>query len=213
MLQFVLAPLFVAMVTGEGCCPPDAWEGVAGLMVGSVKDKNPHLTKGVLMLHLNTTSGMIAIEEELLVDGLKMKLKVIQDYNKKTEYVIKYGKCTKTALKSSIPRCLPANATLVENTFLGAGFENVAVKIYRFSVRGLEVYFTVTAYDCIPVVAIASGYIPDKKVSVLEVLEYSGITVGVKDPSVFDIPAICQPVESSSEFFPVMSHWSRSVFN
>ncbi|KAK3603356.1 hypothetical protein CHS0354_025962 [Potamilus streckersoni] len=45
MLHIVLAALFVAMVMGEGCCPPDAWEGVVGLMIGSVHSKNLHLTK------------------------------------------------------------------------------------------------------------------------------------------------------------------------
>ncbi|KAK3603357.1 hypothetical protein CHS0354_025963 [Potamilus streckersoni] len=211
MSHIALAPLLVAMVMGEGCCPPDAWEGVVGLMIGSVKGKNPHLTKGVQMWHQNVTLGMIAIEEELLVDGLKMKLKVIQDYNKKNEYFIKDGKCTKMTLVPSIPRCLPENATLVENTYFGAGSENVAVKIYRFNTRGLETYFTVTANDCIPVMEIASGTLPNAQV--MKVSEYTGISLGVKDPSVLNIPAICQSVEDSAGYVPIMSRWRRSDFH
>ncbi|KAK3603358.1 hypothetical protein CHS0354_025964 [Potamilus streckersoni] len=213
MLHIVLAALFVAMVMGEGCCPPDAWEGEVDLTVGYSEDKNQHLTKGVLTLHVNNSLGMIAIEEELLVDGSKIKLKVIQDYNKKTEYTLIGGKCIKKPLESSIPRCLPENSTLVNRTYIGAGSENVAVKVYRFNVGDIETDFTVTACDCIPVVAILSGTLADEQVSVLEVLVYSGITVGVEDPSVFNIPAICKKAEMSTGYFSIMSRWRRSVFN
>ncbi|KAL3883194.1 hypothetical protein ACJMK2_029510 [Sinanodonta woodiana] len=189
MLHILLAPLLVTMVMGEGCCPPDAWEGVA-FMVASVQNKATHLTKGVLMSHTNFTLGMIVIEGEVHVDGLSKKVIEIKDYNKKIKYDINDGRCIKKTLQSKIPRCLPENTTLVENTYIGTGTEKVAVKMYRSDVGGLETNFTVTANECIPIVVIVSSIIPNSEV--MRVYEYSGITVGVKDPSVFDIPAICQ---------------------
>ncbi|KAL3882895.1 hypothetical protein ACJMK2_029197 [Sinanodonta woodiana] len=193
MLHIVLAPLLVTMVMGEGCCFPDAWEGVAFMMVGSVKNKTPHLTKGVVMFHMNYTLGMIVIQGEFLVDGLNKKVNILKDYNKKIKYHISDGKCTKNTLETRIPRCLPENTTLVENTYLGSGTEKVAVKMYSSNVGGLEMNFTVTANGCFPIVAILSGIIPNSQVPVMKVYEHSGSTVGIKDPSVFDIPAICQP--------------------
>ncbi|KAK3612475.1 hypothetical protein CHS0354_032091 [Potamilus streckersoni] len=142
---------------GEGCCPYDAWEGFEGLLSGTEQGGKSHLTQGSFSLHLNNTKKMVASEVELVVDGFLIRLKSIQDYNTRTEYDIMNGKCTKKPLEQWKPKCVPDDAQVVQNTYFGAGSEKVAVKTYLYTDNGLQVYSTVTASGCIPIVAALSG--------------------------------------------------------
>ncbi|KAL3876393.1 hypothetical protein ACJMK2_034243 [Sinanodonta woodiana] len=212
MLRIVLALVSLATVMGEGCCPPDVWEGLEGLLAGSVQAGKPHLTKGGLMLHLNNTGKIIAIEEDLFVDDHEIKLKIIQDYNRGTEYMIMDGKCTKKTLEPWKPKCIPDDAQVVQNTYFGAGSAMLAVKTYSFMEKGLQVYATATVSGCIPIVEVMSGTTAEG-VSTVDVVEFSGITLGIKDPSVFNIPSICNSESVPFMHIPSTSRLRRSVFH
>ncbi|KAL3862069.1 hypothetical protein ACJMK2_008064 [Sinanodonta woodiana] len=211
MLRLLLAFVLVGMAMGEGCCPPIAWEGFIGTMVGSVEDAVPHLTMSFLKYHTNITLGMIEMEGNIIIDrGQTQQIRIIIDNNKMTQYFIMNGKCARRTLARKVLNCVPENATLVLNTYLGAGPETLTVKVYRFLVEDIEVYSTVTSSGCIPVEHVLTGIHPDTKVALLEVAQVSGVTVGVKNPSVFDIPSICQSANISSDYAHFMSQWISS---
>ncbi|KAL3876400.1 hypothetical protein ACJMK2_034249 [Sinanodonta woodiana] len=192
MMRIVLAHVLVTMVMGEGCCPYDAWEGTLGLVTGTEQGGQSHLTLGALNLHVNSAKKIIVSEGEMDVDGYGFQLKAIQDYMKGTEYDIVNGKCTTKSIGPWKSRCIPDDAQIVQNTYIGAGSEKVAVKTYLYMEDGLQVYSTVTARDCVPIMSVQSG-VTSKGVSTVTASEFSGITKGVKDPSIFNIPAICNP--------------------
>lgn len=210
MLRIVLAFVLVTIVMGEGCCPYDAWEGTFGLVTGTVQGGESHLTLGALYLHVDSAKKVIVSEGGLTVDGYGFQLKAIQDYEKGTEYDIVNGNCTTKRLGPWKSKCIPDNAVVVQDTYLGAGFEKVAVKTYLYTENGLQVYSTVTANGCIPIASVQSGTTLEG-VPTVTAAEFSGITRGVKDPSVFNIPAICN-LENPFERFLNSHHWRRSVF-
>ncbi|KAL3876401.1 hypothetical protein ACJMK2_034250 [Sinanodonta woodiana] len=210
MMRIVLALVLVTMVMGEGCCPYDAWEGTFGLVTGTVQDGNSHLTQSALNLHVNSAKKIIVSEGGMQVDGYGFQLKAIQDYDKGTEYDIIDNKCTTKSLGPWKSRCIPDDAQVVQNTYVGAGSEKVAVKTYLYMEDGLQVYSTVTARDCVPIMSVQSG-VTSKGVSTVTVSEFSGITQGVKDPSVFNIPAICH--ENAFQRYLSSIRWRRSVVN
>ncbi|KAL3876402.1 hypothetical protein ACJMK2_034251 [Sinanodonta woodiana] len=212
MLRIVLAVVLVVTIKGEGCCPYDAWEGFEGLLTGTVQGGQSHLTQGAFTLHLNNTKRMVASEVDLVVDGVVIRLKSIQDYNTGTEYDIMDGKCTKKPIGQWKPQCIPDDAKVVQNTYIGAGSEKVAVKTYLYTDNGLQVYATVTASGCIPVMAAISGTTA-QGVPTVSVVEFSGITSGIKDPSVFSIPAICNSLDIPHQHIPIFKGLRRSFFH
>ncbi|KAL3862071.1 hypothetical protein ACJMK2_008066 [Sinanodonta woodiana] len=212
MLRLLLAFVLVVMAMGKGCCPPKAWEGFVGTMSGFMKDGKPHSSKGLLMYHTNDTLGMVDSEGDIIIDRLlTLKIRIIKDNNKMIGYNIMNGKCTKKTLVRKELDCIPENATLVRSTYLGAGPETLAVKVYRFMDGDTEVYSTVTSSGCIPLDHVLTGIHPDTKAEFIGVEQVSGITVGVKDPSVFDIPSICPSSGVSSDYVTTMSLWMSSV--
>ncbi|KAL3862070.1 hypothetical protein ACJMK2_008065 [Sinanodonta woodiana] len=212
MLRLLLAFVLVGMVMGEGCCPPNAWEGFVGTMVGFNENGVPHLTKGFFVYHQNSTLGMVAMEGDMLFDGWYTKIKIIKDNIKNIQYVIINGTCTKQTLVLKAPNCIPENATRLLNTYLGAGPENLVVKVYRFMQEDTEVYSTVTSSGCIPVDYVITGTHPVTKAVFMEVVQITFITVGVKDPTVFVIPSVCDSADTSSDYVPIMNRLMPSGF-
>ncbi|KAK3612477.1 hypothetical protein CHS0354_032093 [Potamilus streckersoni] len=211
MLRIVLALVLVSMVMGEGCCPYDVWEGTLGLVTGTEEGGEAHLTLGSLNLHVNSARKVIVSEVGLEVDQEPFQLKAIQDYNEGTEFKIADGYCTKKQKQFPTWKsyCIPDDAEVVQNTYIGAGSEKVAVKTYSYKENGLQVYSTVTARGCIPIVSVKSGRTLEG-VPTVTVEEFSGITQGVDDPSVFDIPSICRH-ENPFERFLNLHRWRLSV--
>ncbi|KAL3876397.1 hypothetical protein ACJMK2_034246 [Sinanodonta woodiana] len=192
MLLYMLVLGLVTLEYGEPCCVPDAMEGVAEMVFSTTMHGMLRLVKGRAMVHLNLTLGMMEIEAEISVNGHETNITVIYDYNQEIQYTIINGSCTKFVLNATIPKCIPENATLVEETFLGAGSEQVPVKTYTFMIANDDVYFTVTSSGCVPILMDLSLHLATKQAVGIEVVKFSGITMGVKDPSIFDIPSICQ---------------------
>ncbi|KAL3862072.1 hypothetical protein ACJMK2_008067 [Sinanodonta woodiana] len=213
MLRLLLAFVLVVMVMGEGCCPPNAWEGFLGTMAGFIKYGVPHSTKSFLTYHTNSTLGMIYMEGDVIIDRWPtQKIRIFFDNNKNIEYLIMNNRCSKRTLARKQRNCIPENATRVLKTYLGAGPETLAVIVYRFMDRDTEVYSTVTSDSCIPVNTVATGTNPAFKDEYMEVEQLSGITVGVKDPSVFDIPSMCHSADVSIDYVPTISRWMPSGF-
>ncbi|KAK3591059.1 hypothetical protein CHS0354_026073 [Potamilus streckersoni] len=216
MLRLLLALVLIVKVLGKGCCPPDTWEGFVGTMAGSVKDGVPHLTKGFLRYHLNSTLGMVEVEGDVIVDGWHTKIKIIKDFNKNIEYVIVNGNCFQLTLGPQVPNCIPDNADLLLNTYFGSGSETMGVKVYRYMVEDIEVYSTVTSSGCIPVDDVATGTLSHTKAEFIEVVQISNFTVGVEDRSVFNIPSICDSPafqNISSGHVPVLNKWMLYDFH
>ncbi|KAL3876396.1 hypothetical protein ACJMK2_034245 [Sinanodonta woodiana] len=199
MLFYMLVFGLVKMVSGETCCVPNAMEGVAGMVVSTIVDGMPYLVKARAMVHLNFTLGMMEIEAEMSVNGQESNITIINDYINKIQYAIMNGSCTKFALKGRMPQCIPENATLVEETFVGAGTEKVAVKTYTFMIANIEIFFTVTSSGCVPIIMEISPPMAPKRIPGvgMEVLNFSGITLG----------------NISTGHLPVLSRLGRYVFS
>jgi hypothetical protein len=80
----------------------------------------------------------------------------------------------------------------VLSTFFGAGNNKIMIDVYSYTKDGKETEFTLTKEACIPVTAYQKT-----DDSVLD-LNYFGITPGIRNMTIFDVPKPCMhPVQVS----------------
>ncbi|KAL3876391.1 hypothetical protein ACJMK2_034241 [Sinanodonta woodiana] len=209
-MSVILFLAFVAIAAGEGCCPPDQWEAGQDIMVGMVTAGATHLSKGLNRVHIDATQKIIAAEESLVVDGAPVQLKVIQDFVKGIQYLIQNSVCQKTTIGPWVSRCVPDNATLVHSVSIGSGKNTLAVKTYNVKQGDLDIYVTVTADGCIPVSQNQAG--SSSGVNQMIVVGFYDVTQGIKDRSVFDVPAECNGVAIQERIHPT-TKLASSVFH
>ncbi|VDI34986.1 Hypothetical predicted protein [Mytilus galloprovincialis] len=105
-------------------------------------------------------------------------------------YVVQNNKCTKSAVPIKLRRaCVPEMFKIVETTHFGAGSEMLPVHKYQSSYGNSTSSFTVTAQNCyyISYEAYDSQRPAERPRGVV-----FGITLGIKNPSVFSVPALCK---------------------
>lgn len=78
-----------------------------------------------------------------------------------------------------------ADAKKVLSSFFGAGNNKMNIEIYNYMDIGKETSLTVTKGSCIPLMTYTKGqnYVLDKN--------YFGITLGIRNMTVFDVPKAC----------------------
>ena len=77
------------------------------------------------------------------------------------------------------------DAKKVMSSFFGAGNDKMMIEIYNYINMGKETYLTVTKGSCIPLMTYQKG-----QNSVLDI-NYFGITLGIMNMTVFDVPKAC----------------------
>lgn len=82
----------------------------------------------------------------------------------------------------------PADAKLLKSTFIGFDDKKIDVDMYMFTFQGATVTMSVTKDTCVPV----SEHVTYP--NVLVDVGYMGMTSGIKNTTVFDIPKPCQQV-------------------
>ncbi|XP_071169785.1 uncharacterized protein [Mytilus edulis] len=106
------------------------------------------------------------------------------------QYVIKGGACFTMNVSSSEPSCIPKNAEVVTESFIGSGKTALKATMYHFTRDNLDVHLTMADDGCIPVMVDGNG-ITETGEDMKMAAEYMGIVVAPMNVSIFDIPSIC----------------------
>ncbi|KAL3876403.1 hypothetical protein ACJMK2_034252 [Sinanodonta woodiana] len=191
-------PVFAALVlivvasAQKHCCSPKQWEGDVHIALGSY-DGVPHRTLGNMRFFYDADAKMMAFKEAVDVDDNRIALTIYTDYNSGLRYTMnERGNCNVSRSEPFISNCIPDNATVVSNIHFGLpSVASMNVISYNFMLNGMEVYLTVTSDTCVPVteVILANFKAPGERF--MEVLNFVNISPGIRDRSVFSVPASC----------------------
>ncbi|KAL5017937.1 hypothetical protein ScPMuIL_003659 [Solemya velum] len=178
-------------VASAGCCIPKQWEGVEGMLMGTVHWIKPRLTRGMLKVHWDATNQKLATNSSYDMDGKRFSLTTLEDYSQGMQYIVMDDKCKKLKLNRTFPEgCIPDSAKELGTYHLGAGSNTLDATSYYMKRGELETMISVTKEGCIPLGEDTFGRF--KRRSVLQTVSFANISPGIQDPSVFDVPAACQ---------------------
>ena len=141
----------------------------------------------------------VAVNEEITTGSTNSKVTVIEDLKAKQMYVI--TKSTKSCIKLPLPNSpmFPSTKPCTNNfTFLGSqklGMTDEALDVNVYQVKstspyGLMLELYLTKNKCLPVFESFMAAYPGA--SQVQGQVYSDVTLGIKDPSVFDLPEYCK---------------------
>ncbi|XP_063396847.1 uncharacterized protein LOC134681243 [Mytilus trossulus] len=178
---FVLVPLVLS------CCIPSQWEGLQGLAMGQIKDGKPSSIEALLNISFDATAKKIFVAGSITVDDKSYDEQVLQDFSTGKQYVVVSGQCIATAITEPFPQtCTSPSAKKLATTFVGAGQNKLIVELYNDDMDGKKTDITVLQGSCIPV----SAY--QKSGQTVTFINYLGITAGISNATIFDIPKPCK---------------------
>jgi len=90
-----------------------------------------------------------------------------------------------------------ADANMVLSTYYGVGNNRVDIDMYTYMDGGMQATMSVTKDGCVPM-----GYHIKTNTGILDI-GFMGLTIGIKDMSVFDIPKGCQNAATVHPYSPV----------
>ncbi|VDI44297.1 Hypothetical predicted protein [Mytilus galloprovincialis] len=193
MLTITVFAVFVQLA--YSCCGPAQWEGYEGVSVGLKVNGTGEEGTGLLNMSVDANINKIVIRGYSLWNGQQqVKQHLLYDYSAAKSYSVYYGKCSIEDLAPYPGKvnCVPSDAKLVLSTYYGFGDNKYEIDIYEFMVDGKKMQMSFNKETCIPVgehQQLANGFAD---------ISFMGITEGIKDPKVFDIPPECNRARSVS---------------
>ncbi|XP_070531921.1 ependymin-related protein 1-like [Ptychodera flava] len=200
---------FLACATAYKCCPPTQYECLYGQMGGFYVEstKQAGLLSAAANVHSDGKNGKVAFSEEVNSGGHVSHVKVVQDFKKSVQYLVIDGVCTKTALPGTFDdnACIPDDAQFITTIDYGIGALQANVFLYNVVQMGSNTtaYVAVKTTDCVPIgtnnVVVSAG------TTTVVSGGFVNVTLGIKDPSVFDVPASCDhtfPIKKMQDTYP-----------
>ncbi|XP_048242747.1 development-specific protein LVN1.2-like [Haliotis rufescens] len=198
---------------GKNCCLPRQWEGFLGGIGGLVAGGEGQVIQTISRIAFDAESRRVyAYTNSTTAKGVS-SMKIIQDYNTSTMFVIDEMTRTCQKTKNTLPfnnGCVPDDAKRVFDMTIGEGSETLQVKIFAMRLQQaktlLDIQFSVTEKQCVPVGENWTGSV--NGVKMVMSMGYFGITPGVKDPSVFTPPSFCKQNTTSEvpAFHPILNY-------
>ncbi|XP_052076422.1 uncharacterized protein LOC127714405 [Mytilus californianus] len=198
MVLFVLFVASLLIVTqhvysSAPCCMPDKFESHEYLEASIINlVKSTYLQTANVNISFDFTSKKtVAVIYNIKADGKSFpSMSILVDYEAGVAYIVQNNKCTKSAAPRKMQRaCVPEIFKIAETTHFGAGSEMLPVHKYQYSYGNTTSRFTVTAKNCYYISYEAhDSQRPEERPRG----EVFGITLGIKDPSVFSVPALCK---------------------
>ncbi|CAC5402989.1 unnamed protein product [Mytilus coruscus] len=214
---FTIAVFAVFVQIASSCCGPAQWEGYES--VSSGLQFNGTGTEGIGLLNMSVDANInkVAIKGYSMWNGQRVKQHNLYDYSAGKSYSVYNGKCLKADL-SPYPspgkiNCVPSDAKLVLSTYYGTGDNKYEIDVYEYMIDGKKMELSVNKGSCLPVgqhQQITNGFAD---------IGFMGITEGIKDPSVFDIPPECNnagtvsPVSKKLMHIHVFENIERGMFS
>ena len=187
VIAFLSMLLFVHL--SDSCCFPKQFEGFQEDV--GVDFKTGIYSRALYEIHYDSTSKKVAFAGN--ATGKLVSEQVLLDFSAKKQYVVQDGKCSVSELNAPMLDCLPGKP--FKSTHYGIGNNKVDIDVYKVE-NGID--FTVTRNECAIMTRRA-----ESKDSIAD-REFRGLTLGIKDMSVFDVPKACQNGTSTSPISRMM---------
>jgi len=164
------------------CCTPDKWEGHDMEWDPLLDYRRRDVT------HYDFVSKKEKIEFTVDSRGPQRKGSILRRYDLGKEYEIIEGTCKSRATEGPMRRRCITDDFKYEVTYtLGS---RLSCDLWRH-VNGTRIFeVSVAATTCIPVSDLYTYYAPDETGHAFG--QFWDVTPGIKDPTVFDVPPICQ---------------------
>ncbi|ESO90789.1 hypothetical protein LOTGIDRAFT_233583 [Lottia gigantea] len=189
--------------TVAGCCTPDQWEGYQGIIGGYARFIKKGAVYGYTKVSYDAKNERIAAVANMTRDGKNHAIRVIEDYQNGKIYIISLKKnwCKTLTTKRSFKKaCVPKSAVKIGEFYQGTGLRKLTQVAYYYEHKSffnvVRSTFDLTKKGCIPTNEVISGRV--KGVNFMDVVGFSDITAGIKDPAVFNPPESCNKTESDS---------------
>ncbi|CAH1795200.1 unnamed protein product [Owenia fusiformis] len=207
------------------CCTQDQWEGIllvdeGMVFIDAVPRGDINLPGGgrtrpeTAWAVINTTADvsydytnkrtklvLTAVTQSPLIPRPgKQTVTYINDYVKHVSYQIDDSDgCQKSQIDNMTKQCVPGDALFEGSATLGAKGAALPVDIYSYVMPGLNFQTRATVSksksQCIPIsMQLVAGGVEADSGTIWNV-EAHNITAGIKDPSVFEVPAKCNHVK------------------
>ncbi|KAK6185407.1 hypothetical protein SNE40_007650 [Patella caerulea] len=203
-MMFIVFATFAVFAAAEptrpGCCVPPQWEGRQGSIIGSVNKGSTSVTNANYFMSYDETNQRVYYETEAETEGVTQYLKIIQNFAKGMQYVIDLQKqnCSSFPISQQFPKiCLPADAQLAGKIYFGIGTNRFDALSFTYYTHGTNVTVVGTPDDCIPVIDVLRVKDSSMGTAQMTFTGFVDLTVGIRDPSIFNVPSICKQVDPS----------------
>ncbi|CAG5127806.1 unnamed protein product [Candidula unifasciata] len=209
-MSAIVVVLLVSSLMGlcSACCTPAQWEGQLSAIAGRAEGARHEVILEFGEVSYDATNNRSVIVLSFKGGKIDDTMKILTRYDNSSsgkQYVLdfKTGKCNILELRTPFRRlCIPAEAKRIGNFTLGL---SPALKGTAFAAGGKDVNVFVTVQEldndtCVPVSESLYGRFG--KADVVETIAFINITPGIKNETVFDVPAQCKKADEST--FPYL---------
>ncbi|VDI51138.1 Hypothetical predicted protein [Mytilus galloprovincialis] len=183
---FVFSLLAYATTTTQACSFPVQIQGFEGISMGYLINGTGGAVEGGFQIAYDVKRQKTVMMGEGQNMGTRFYEHVLDDYANGKEYVVLNGKCTISPLKRKMLTGIPSDAKKIMSSYYGFDDKKIGIDVYSFSYEGSQITISVMKEGCVPVGEHITG-----KAFLLDV-GFMGMTSGVKNATVFDIPKPCQ---------------------
>ncbi|XP_064595690.1 uncharacterized protein LOC135462211 [Liolophura sinensis] len=211
----MLLPLLLSLLgltqAQHHCCAPIQWEAYLGQIEGYYKP-NTHaagLIQGVDIVSYDALNQRMVITTNLYADGVHLPITTVHnDYANHVQWKFNSTSCSKVAITGKMPsNCIPANANYTGAIYFGVGRDKLMMDAWTYALSNVRFSITMTQNGCYPVTegivgtfGADAGTISQCKTGDCTdaIIAYgiTGLTVGIKSQSIFDLPGHCQAPSS-----------------
>ncbi|KAH3837557.1 uncharacterized protein LOC127879299 [Dreissena polymorpha] len=173
------------------CCFPSQYTANQGIFRSTVRGGNLSIKLAMNVYYYDAINQMEAVLENIIEDGQTTTMKVIKDYNvTKTKYVISEdGNCSRTLLDAFKAACIPDWAYKVVSSKVGNSTSGMPIELFNSSAGNTTSYLITAPDGCYPVLDVSA--VPSGPSPYMQVVQFHNITLGIQDPSVFNVPPSC----------------------
>merc|ERR1712063_9401 len=133
---------------------------------------------------------LVVSRQSLKYDNTTIQQTIMNDYKAGIMYILNAdGSCSASTMETSFPFCIPDNATHNGRVNFGFGDNTVAADSFSAVFGKPTMYIVVTTNSCVPLTEAFVGQAGG--LDIMESLHYSGISLGIADATIMNIPAIC----------------------
>jgi len=144
---------------------------------------------------MDTSIGKGYLSGTLYYGQYPVQQEVFQDYNQGKQYELSYGRCTVSPLLFDIKPiggklCMPPSAKMM-TSYKGLLNDTVDFDMYLIQFPGGQMTMSLTTKDCAPLsesIHTTEGVFN---------MGFMGLTEGITDPSVFEMPQACKDLQPS----------------
>ncbi|XP_071111036.1 mammalian ependymin-related protein 1-like [Haliotis cracherodii] len=195
--------VFLVIVWGVGVaqyypyCTVPQWEGYQSTYGGIFREGQVVLDEMLTRVAYDLNNTRLALFTSGTTGGVSRKIDYIYNYQERILYTIEGPTCTKTPLTEPFKKqCTPKGAVMTwGKTWLGGAGPNDELWILGFTgqLNNISYHISFNQFPVVPVFETLMGEVDG--VSLYQNSNFMNVTVGIKDPAVFNPPPSCKAVD------------------